>query len=176
MKPILLIALSLITAFTGSAQTTPLPAAAVLQSAQQQAAKEQKNIFLIFHASWCGWCHKMDTALNDPKVKEFFQDHYVFRHLSVSESREKKQLENPGGEQMMAQYGGVNGEGIPYWVVLDPKGNVLADSRIDGKPGKNSGCPATQEEVDYFIKVLQKTSRLDAKALDVIRDRFRENE
>ena len=53
---------------------------------------------------------------------------------------------------------------------------LLADSRIDGKPGKNSGCPATKEEVDYFIKVLQKTSQLDAEALAVIWKRFRENE
>jgi thioredoxin-related protein len=176
MKPVLLIALAFIIFTSGFAQTTPEPASAVLQSATEQAAKENKNVFLIFHASWCHWCHKMDTALNDPKVKKYFQDNYVFRHLVVYESDEKKQLENPGVVQMMEQFGGDEEEGIPFWAVLNAKGKLLADSRIDGQPGKNSGCPAKKEEVDYFIKVLRKTSHLDSKALNVIKKRFRENE
>jgi thioredoxin-related protein len=158
------------------AQNAPKAATAVLKSAQKQAAREQKNIFLIFHASWCDWCHKLDRTLNDPSMKKYFQDNYVFRHLVVYEFEDQKELENPGALEMMEQFGGMEGEGIPYWVVLDAKGRFLADSRIDGQPGKNSGCPAKENEVDYFIKVLQKTSRLNAEALAVIRKRFRENE
>lgn len=176
MIRLLLIALSCLFFSSGFAQTAPLQAASILQSAKEQATREQKKVFLIFHASWCGWCHKMDTALNDPKVKQFFQDNYVFRHLVVSETEEKKKLENPGAQQLMAEFGGSEGEGIPYWAVLDANGKLLADSRINGQAGKNSGCPAKEEEVDYFIKVLQKTSKLDARALAVIRARFRENE
>ena len=157
-------------------QKAPKDATIVLRSAQKQAVREQKNIFLIFHASWCDWCHKLNTALNDPKVKKYFQDNYVFRHLVVYEYEEKKEWENPGAMEMMAEFGGVEGEGIPYWVVLDARGQFLADSRMDGQAGKNSGCPAKEKEVDYFIKVLQKTSKLDADALAVIRKRFRENE
>jgi thioredoxin-related protein len=176
MKPLLLLIALAFTITSGLAQTTPEPASAVLQSAKEQAAKENKNIFLIFHASWCGWCHKMDSSLNDPTVKQYFQDNYVFRHLVVNESKEKKGLENPGALQIMEKFGGVEGEGIPYWAVLDAKGNLLADSRINGQPGKNSGCPAAKEEVDYFIKVLQKTSKLNTTALDLISMRFRKNE
>jgi thioredoxin-related protein len=175
MRYLVLITATFLIFSSGFAQTTPEPATAVLQSAKEQAGKEKKNVFLIFHASWCGWCHKMDTALNDLKVKKYFQDNYVFRHLVVNEYNEKKKLENPGAQEMMEQFGGKE-EGIPYWAVLDATGKVLADSRIDGTPKKNSGCPANKEEVDYFIKVLKKTSRLDANALDIIRKRFRENE
>ncbi len=40
-----------------------------LKESMQQAAAENKNVFIIFHASWCGWCHKMDTSMNDQSVK-----------------------------------------------------------------------------------------------------------
>ncbi|MBK7374589.1 MAG: hypothetical protein IPJ02_03205 [Chitinophagaceae bacterium] len=51
---------------------------------------------LIFHASWCGWCHKMDTSLNDISVKRFFDDNFVITHITVLESKGKERLENPG--------------------------------------------------------------------------------
>ncbi|MEI6948342.1 thioredoxin family protein [Paraflavisolibacter sp. H34] len=158
------------------AQEAPAPAAVVLKEAYRQAAKENKKVFLIFHASWCGWCHKMDTAMNDPRVRQFFIDHYVIRHLSVDEHGDKKQLENPGAADTRKRLGGTEDDGIPYWVVLDAKGKLLADGRIGSQPGKNTGCPATEEEVAHFLNVLKRTSPLDATALDVIRTTFRENE
>jgi hypothetical protein len=40
----------------------------------------------------------------------------------------------------------------------------------------NTGCPANQEEVTNFIKVLKRTSRLNEKELATIAKRFRQNE
>ena len=82
-------------AFIGNAQS-PASATDVLKEAYQQAAKENKNVFVIFHASWCGWCHKMDKSMNDPICKKFFDDNYIIRHLVVDEAKDKKNLENPG--------------------------------------------------------------------------------
>ena len=48
--------------------TTPAPAAEVLAAALKTAGEQKKNVLLMFHASWCGWCHRMDTSLNDPAV------------------------------------------------------------------------------------------------------------
>lgn len=59
---------------------------------------------------------------------------------------------------------------------------MLADSYIrkNGVPaaeaGENSGCPAEENEVDYFISVLKKTSKLSKSDLLIIAKRFRENE
>src|SRR5262245_46462193 len=65
-----------------STSTAP-SAETILKEAYQRAAKEKKNVMIIFHASWCGWCHKMDTAMNDVACKKFFTDNYVVEHLTV---------------------------------------------------------------------------------------------
>ena len=54
------------------AQVKPLSANEVITQAKAEAAKAHKNIFIIFHASWCGWCRKMDAAMNDNSIKQFF--------------------------------------------------------------------------------------------------------
>ena len=37
----------------------------IMEAAYKKASEENKNILLIFHASWCSWCKKMDAAIND---------------------------------------------------------------------------------------------------------------
>ncbi len=163
------------------AQGGPLSADEIMQEALQQAAKENKNIMIIFHASWCGWCHKMDSSMNDKTCKKFFDDNYVVRHLVVDESKDKKNLENPGADELRSKYHG-DGEGIPFWLVFDKEGNFLADSQIrpegasPGSKGDNVGCPAQEKEVAYFIDVLKKTSRITAAQETAIQKRFRQNE
>jgi thioredoxin-related protein len=69
------------------AQKAPPPAEEVMKEAFATAKKQDKKVLLMFHASWCGWCHKMDTSLNDPSVKKLFDDIFVIRHLVVFESK-----------------------------------------------------------------------------------------
>src|SRR5579875_907445 len=116
-----------------------LPANIVMKEAYSKAAKEHKNVMVIFHASWCGWCHKMDSSLNDASVKNFFDNNYVIVHLTVHESKGKENLENPGALEMLTKYKG-EGLGIPFWLVFDKNGNLLGDALL--KPGVNVGCPA----------------------------------
>jgi len=160
-----------------NAQPSPESADVIMQEAYTVAAKEHKKVFVIFHASWCGWCHKMDTAMNDPVCKRFFDDNFVVRHLVVYESKGKENLENPGALEMLKKYHG-DGSGIPFWLIFDTDKNLLADSRmqVSGKDKlQNSGCPATKEEVDNFISVLRKTTSLSEEDLKIIFNRFRKN-
>lgn len=162
------------------AQPVALSAAEIMSEAYQQAAKEKKNVFIMFHASWCGWCHKMDYSMNDKACKKFFDDNYVVRHLVVDESADKLNLENPGAKEMRTKYYG-DGQGIPFWLVFDKDGNLLSDSKIrkegdSPKQGDNAGCPASEKEVNFFIGVLMKTSSLTKDQLEIIRKRFREND
>lgn len=162
------------------AQPAPLSADEILKEAYQVAAKENKNVFIMFHASWCGWCHRMDKSMNDEACKKFFENNFVIRHLVVDESDDKKNLENPGAVELRKKYYG-DGQGIPFWLVFDKNGKLLADSKIrtEGagpETGENVGCPASVKEVEYFISVLKKTTRLNSAQLETISERFRKND
>lgn len=163
------------------AQKTPLSADQIMQEAMQKAASEKKNIIIIFHASWCGWCHKMDSSINDKSCSQFFNDNYVIRHLVVDESKDKKTLENPGAAELRKKYHG-DGEGIPFWLIFDKNGDLLADSQIRPEGagldtrGDNVGCPAEEKEVEHFINVLKNTSHINATEEAAIQKRFRQNE
>ncbi|MBI5856816.1 MAG: thioredoxin family protein [Sphingobacteriales bacterium] len=170
--------LALLISMVGNSQ--PGTADAIMNNAFEKAKSENKNVFLMFHASWCGWCHKMDKSMNDPVCKKFFDDNFIVCHLVVDESKDRKNLENSGADELRKKYHG-DGQGIPFWLIFDKTGNLLADSKMrkEGEgpgDGQNTGCPATEEEVNYFIEVLRKSSDLHPPELKIIRDRFRKND
>ncbi|MGZ3872027.1 MAG: thioredoxin family protein [Mucilaginibacter sp.] len=177
MKAIKIFCLLLLIGSVSSAQTLLPASGTVLNKAFGQAAKENKKVILIFHASWCGWCKKMDASLNDPACKKMFDDNYVIAHLDVMEQPAKANLENPGAMEVMKKYGGEK-SGLPFWLVLDTKGNVLANSLMpkDGAttatPEDNVGCPASEKEISFFDTILKKTSRLKDEDIAVIHQRF----
>lgn len=139
--------------------------AAVLEKAYSQAKKENKKVFVIFHASWCSWCKKMDAQMSSASLKPLFDRNYVIAHLTVQESPKNKNMENPGADDLLKKYKAEKA-GIPFFVILDAKGNLLEDS-FDAA-GQNLGCPASPEEVGEFKKILKNTSKLTDKELDLI--------
>lgn len=180
LRAILVVITSVLFLASG-AQQGPISVDQVMQDAMQQAAKEKKNILIIFHASWCGWCRKMDSSIDDENCRKYFDENYVIRHLVVDESRDKKNLENPGADEFRVKYNGDN-QGIPFWLIFDKNGNLLADSQmrpagssLDAR-GVNVGCPASEKEVAEFTDILKKTSRLKKSELETIARRFRKNE
>src|SRR6187397_3200276 len=181
MKNIFLIPVLLFTTVSSLfAQKVPLSSEEIMKEAFASAKKQNKKVLVMFHASWCGWCHKMDTSLNDASVKKFFDDNFVIRHLVVFESKGKENLENPGALEMLTKFEAQD-QGIPFWLIFDKDENFLADSRmkaiINGvEKLQNTGCPASKEEVDYFIEVLKRTTELNDDQLQIIRSRFRRNE
>ena len=180
MKKILLPLLLVVSSTSLFGQKAPASADEIMKEAFAAAKKQNKKVLVMFHASWCGWCHKMDTSLNDPSVKKIFDDNFVIRHLVVAESESKKNLENPGGQDMLEKYEGKD-QGIPFWLIFDKDEKFLADSRmktlVNGvEKLQNTGCPASKEEVEYFIEVLKKTTTLTVDQIEKIRARFRRND
>ncbi|MFN8240703.1 MAG: thioredoxin family protein [Bacteroidales bacterium] len=179
MKTRLLLSLLMISAAV-MAQPKPEPADKVLKDAVTVAARENKLVMIVFHASWCGWCKKFDASVNDPSCKDYFDRNFVIRHLTVMESNDKKADENPGGAEMFDKFGGT-GSGIPFFLVFDKKGTLLADSKmrpegagLDVK-GSNMGCPAAPEEVAYFVKMLRKITTVTDSEAQAITERFSKN-
>lgn len=138
---------------------------AILDQAYNQAKIENKNVFVLFTASWCGWCKKMDANMNEAATKQIFDDNYVIKHLVVQENGDKKNLENPGAMELLTKYKGEK-SGIPFFLIFDAYGKKIADS-FDAK-GQNLGCPASAEEVAEFVKILKATSTLSDEELAVI--------
>ena len=151
------------------AQQKPEQAAVVLEKALKQAKAENKNVLLMFHASWCSWCKKMEANINSPACKKLFDNNYVMAYVTVKEPADKKALENPGGEALVKRFKGEK-HGLPFWVILDREGNMITNS-LNSK-GENIGCPASPEEVSEFGAKLKKTSKLTNNDLTKIAATF----
>lgn len=160
MKPIyrFSVAVILLVAFTVTlaAQTKPPAASEVLSKGVQAAKAQDKNLLIVFGASWCSWCKRLDAMLESPEVGKLFHDNYVIEHMTIQESKDKLHLENPGGQELVNSSGGT-GSGVPVYLFFDGAGKRLATSMA--MPGdKNIGHPATPEEIKAFDTLLEKTA------------------
>lgn len=153
----LILLLSLIIVTASSQSSKPEPAAVILTAAIQKAESSHKTVLLVFHASWCSWCKRLDAALEEPTIKELMEEQYVIARLDVLESGDKIQtLENPGGKKIMVDLGGEK-SGLPFYAFIDAKGKKIADSNVMPKD-QNIGYPGSQEEIVAFEKLLKKTA------------------
>lgn len=178
-----LLTLVLVVAFCGlgnaqtqSAEGGPL----VLGQALHNAAKSNKQVFLMFKASWCGLCKKLQKIMNEPDVKPLFEAHFIIENLVVFESKKNKHLENPGAAEILEGFKGTD-SGIPYWVILNTEGKLLANPKLNaGKAvligsGANIGCPTSEAEIEGFIYKLQHTTTMRSDELALIASKFRSN-
>ena len=152
-----------VTSFAQDAQAStpvaiPAPANHVLTLAEGQAKDQGKNVLVIFHASWCGWCKRLDEFMNNPQFKPVFDENIVVAKLTVLEDDKHKLLENSGGLEEMDVLGGRDA-GLPLFAILDPTGKTIVTSMmsVDGqaKP-ENTGFPAKPEEINHFLSMMQK--------------------
>lgn len=135
----------------------PVSAESILSKAKVEAESFGKNIFLIFHASWCSWCKRLDKAMNSADLKKNFEDNFVITHLDVQERGNKvDSLENPGGNEIMKKFGGEK-SGLPFYVFLDKEGKMLANSNVMNN--ENIGYPGATDEIEAFVKLIKANSK-----------------
>lgn len=143
----------------GAAAATPTSADQVMSEAKAQAAAQGKSVFLIFDASWCQWCHQLDKFISTRGIEPIISRHFVIARVDVQERGDKKRLDTPGGDELMAEVGGKDAGGLPFFAFLDSSGKLIVNSvrPVPGKSeGANIGHPMAPEEVGWFMTMLRK--------------------
>ena len=131
---------------------------AVVSEALAKASSEGKRVFLRFGAPWCGWCHKLDDYLARPEVAKALADDFVLAKVDVDRMTR--------GRDVMKKYRPETSGGIPWFVILDGKGQ--AHGTADASFG-NMGYPFKPEEIDAFIKLMESQGTLERNQLDILR-------
>ena len=174
-KVVLLFVMAVIFSPATFSQEKPSSADEIMKEAMKIATKEKKDVFLMFHASWCGWCKRMDAAMKDESCKDFFDANFVTVHMVVKESSANKHLENPGANEFLAKYKG-DQSGIPFWLIFDNKGTLIADSFMTpGDLKSNIGCPAQDNEIAAFVSKLKLAAEMSPGEENSITERFKQN-
>lgn len=156
-------------------QKRPDSAQSILKVSLDKARASKKNVLIIYHATWCKWCLKLDSVLQEPAIKNIFNEHYIIAKLDIREEGEKiKTHENPGAFKTLIKYGGKE-SGIPFMVFLNRNGKMIANSNVMPKK-QNIGYPGADKEISAFIDLLKKTApRMTKKQCAIISDFLNRN-
>jgi thioredoxin-like negative regulator of GroEL len=126
--PILLALLAATSVANGAAPVRSIDFHRSLDEVRKGAKVEQPTV-IVFGASWCAWCRKMEAdTLADPKVTTI-AGQFVWVKVDIDKDQE-----------LAARYGV---DGVPVAVVLDKQGRVL---------GAQSGYMPPDKFVDFLLK------------------------
>jgi len=124
----------------------------MLADALRRAKADDKRVFLIASASWCGPCRRLARFLEAQHAE--LERHYVFVKLDVSRDAH--------GDAVRARYQGKQGGGVPWYVILDPDGKPLITSNAPpAEPDDdetNIGFPSSPPGIEHFLRMLRQTA------------------
>ena len=156
---------ALVKEFLNRNAVTPKDAELVLRDGLARASSEDKRVFLVFGAPWCGWCHHLSDWMNQPEIAGILDRDFVITKIDIERMTH--------GKDVMSQVRPKANGGIPWFAILDSKGKPAGTS--DGPQG-NIGYPFKAEEIDHFITLITKGSRrIDAGQLERLRQSLRES-
>jgi len=153
----------------------PQHADKIIEVACKEAKTTDKNVFLIFHASWCSWCKRLEKAIQSDELKKIFNEHFVIIHLDVLERGDKvAALENPGAKDYMDKFGGEK-SGLPFYVFLTPEQELISNSNVMPE-NSNIGYPGANEEIEAFGKLLKSSAiKMSDEQLETIQQYLKNN-
>ncbi|MDR0499179.1 MAG: thioredoxin family protein [Holophagales bacterium] len=146
------------TILTAQTEVTPILAQGLVTKAVKEATATKRKALIAFHASWCSWCKRLEAVLDRPEVKSVIDRYFVVQWLTVNEKGEKKILENPGSDKLLAEWTNGVSSGIPFYVLLDSSEKLITSSIQSVKPSEkpeNIGFPGKEEERKAFIAFLK---------------------
>jgi RNA polymerase sigma factor (sigma-70 family) len=140
----------------------------LLAEALGKAKAEDRRVFFIASASWCGPCRVLSRYLSSRK--DVLQKHYIFVKLDISRDR--------NAEAVRRRYQEKPDSSVPWYAILDANGKMLASSSVpqDSRGGKarNIGYPSSPADVEYFVKMIERTApRMSKEEIGELRKALR---
>jgi protocatechuate 3,4-dioxygenase beta subunit/thiol-disulfide isomerase/thioredoxin len=125
---------------------------------------EDKRVFLILSASWCGPCRLLARFLASQKRE--LEPHFVFVKLDISRDEHV--------DSIFERFQGSRDGGIPWYAILDADGKALVASNREGRNSRagsrNIGFPSDRASIDHFMSMLRQTApRLSEQTLGALR-------
>ena len=128
-------------------EAKPMVAADVLAAGIAQAKQSGKRVFLHFGAPWCGWCHRLENWMAKPEVAALLGKDFVDVKIDNDRMTGAKDI-----YEAQLKAAGQKEGGIPWFVLLDADGKLLAHST---GPKGNTGFPYQPAEVEHFGMMLK---------------------
>jgi thiol:disulfide interchange protein len=141
-----------------------LSADSVLSEGLAKAKEEGKRVFLHFGAPWCGWCHRLEDWIAREDVTRILGKYFVDVKIDIDRTI--------GGQDLIKHYSKGQSNGLPWFAVVDARGEVLVTSNY---PTNNLGYPYQPEEIEAFGQMLAKGSiRITDKDIAALKESLAE--
>ncbi len=92
-----------------------------LDGALAAAAKDHKNVIVVFGGNWCYDCHVLDATFKTPAIAPLLKSNYHVVHINIGEYDQNLAI--------AAKYQTVLTHGVPALAVLDDKGKLLTSQK-----------------------------------------------
>jgi thiol:disulfide interchange protein len=125
----------------------------LVDKAVRKAARDHSRVLVMFGGNWCGWCHKLHAVLHtEPKVRQALSGEYELVMVDTAA---------PHAESLMDDWKVERDKGVPYLVVLDDSGQVVARQET---ASLEEGDHHDPDKLAAFLKT-HKAEPADAAAL-----------
>jgi hypothetical protein len=115
-----------------------------IKEALEHAAREHKNVILVFGGNWCYDCHVLDLAFHHPEIEPRLKAHYIVVHVDIGEYN--KNLDLAERYQVPLK------KGVPALAVLAADGKLLYSQQAGEFEAARSLAPG---DVMAFLKKWQ---------------------
>jgi len=93
---------------------------ALVGAALERAERDHQRVLVVLGGNWCGWCRKLhDLFASDRKIRRALLYEYQVVPVDIGDAARQARLAERWGARFRE-------EGVPYLVVLDAAGKVLA--------------------------------------------------
>jgi len=123
------------------------------------AAREAKNVFVVFSSDNCGWCILFDRYHASPEVKKILEKDFLFQRIDITDPESESR-------DLWARYDFM---GVTAWLIYSSNKQLLSNGKLDY--GEQIGYPLSQPGQDAYIDAIQRNSRhIRKKELLVLRE------